>query len=114
MQNRGGIFCRFRVEELPLTLPINNTCLTNSSIERRNILSYITSVFEQTNYQVIIFDQPGFPATDFGCQEDDIVATFYDDAPNSAEDFENTCNAATPTIEGDFQSFLWRSLYRRI
>jgi subtilisin-like proprotein convertase family protein len=51
----------------------------------------------------LLFDQPGVPADQFGCSEDNIVAAFYDTAPNTAADFENTCDAAVPAISGDFQ-----------
>ncbi len=53
---------------------------------------------------VELFDRPGVPASNFGCQEDDLSVTFDDNAILSAIDFENTCDVAVPTISGTFQS----------
>ena len=39
----------------------------------------------------IVFDQPGVPASLFGCLLNNISASFADDAAQSAEDFENLC-----------------------
>ncbi|TAK30116.1 MAG: propanediol utilization protein, partial [Saprospiraceae bacterium] len=50
-----------------------------------------------------LFDQPGVPASGFGCAGDDIIANFYDAAPNTAEVFENTCGGVPPAISGSFQ-----------
>ena len=50
-----------------------------------------------------LFDQPGVPNDDYGCDGNNILVDFTDDAPNSANDFENTCSASTPAIEGFYQ-----------
>lgn len=50
-----------------------------------------------------LFDQPGVPANDYGCDGDNILIDLTADAPNSASDLENTCNASNPAIEGFFQ-----------
>ncbi|MCO6492737.1 MAG: proprotein convertase P-domain-containing protein [Phaeodactylibacter sp.] len=52
---------------------------------------------------VELFNRPGVPGSNFGCGENNISATFDDEAPNSASDFENTCGPGTPAISGDFQ-----------
>ncbi len=52
---------------------------------------------------ISLFDQPGVPATTFGCSNDDLLVSFYDDAANTAADFENTCNSTAPSISGDYQ-----------
>ena len=51
---------------------------------------------------IIIFERPGVPNSFYGCDGDNINANFYDTAPNSADDFENSCGNS-PAIEGDFQ-----------
>lgn len=51
---------------------------------------------------VTLFDRPGVPASTYGCSNDNIVASFYDTAPNTADDFENSCNT-NPAVGGDFQ-----------
>ncbi|MFQ5446457.1 MAG: reprolysin-like metallopeptidase, partial [Saprospiraceae bacterium] len=50
-----------------------------------------------------LFDRPGVPATQFGCNGHDIIAGFYDAAPNTAAVFENSCSSTPPAISGDFQ-----------
>ncbi|MCB0594844.1 MAG: proprotein convertase P-domain-containing protein [Lewinellaceae bacterium] len=50
-----------------------------------------------------LFDRPGVPGNNFGCDGNNVVAVFDDDAPNSSLDFENTCEASTPAIAGNFQ-----------
>ncbi|MEL6142829.1 MAG: proprotein convertase P-domain-containing protein, partial [Bacteroidota bacterium] len=40
---------------------------------------------------VLLVDRMGVPAGDFGCGEDNLLLTFSDAAPNSADDLENTC-----------------------
>lgn len=53
---------------------------------------------------VSVFERPGIPFLpgSFGCSGDNIVAKFYDAAPNTATDFDNTCGDM-PAIAGDFQ-----------
>ena len=48
---------------------------------------------------VTIVDQPGVPASGFGCSGDDILATLDDEA---ADPIEDECGAGTPTIDGSF------------
>ncbi|MEO1257910.1 MAG: reprolysin-like metallopeptidase [Bacteroidota bacterium] len=51
----------------------------------------------------LLFDRPGDPATADGCQEDDMSVGFFDQAANTSDDLENTCDPISPAIEGDFQ-----------
>lgn len=51
---------------------------------------------------ITIFERPGVPDSFFGCDGDNINANFFDTAPNSATDFENTCGDL-PAISGDYQ-----------
>ncbi len=48
---------------------------------------------------VNVFNRPGQPGSFFGCFNDDINATFSDDAAQSAADFENLC---VPGMAGNF------------
>ncbi|MBD3636616.1 MAG: proprotein convertase P-domain-containing protein, partial [Crocinitomicaceae bacterium] len=57
-----------------------------------------------TGTTVQLFDGPGIPASQYGCNGDDINVSFDDAATATATDFENTCDAAVPTISGPFQS----------
>ncbi len=51
-----------------------------------------------------VFDRPGIPGSQFGCESDNIRATFDDAATNTADDFENTCGTGLYSIDGDYQS----------
>ena len=53
---------------------------------------------------VQLFDGPGIPASNFGCDQADIDVSFNDAAGNTAADFENTCDATPPAIGGSFQA----------
>lgn len=53
--------------------------------------------------EVILFERPGVPASEFGCEENNIVATFSMSATNTADEFENMCNPSPMAIEGTFQ-----------
>ena len=48
---------------------------------------------------VTIIDQPGVPASTFGCSGDDILATLDDEAGSPVE---NECAGSVPTINGTF------------
>lgn len=50
-----------------------------------------------------LIDRPGVPNTNIGCNGNNILADFEDDAPNSSTDLENTCSANEPVIQGSFQ-----------
>ena len=52
---------------------------------------------------ISIFDRPGFPASNFGCENDNIRATFDDNANNNATDFENACGTSLYSIDGVYQ-----------
>lgn len=51
---------------------------------------------------VQLFDGPGIPASTYGCDGDDIDASFDDGAALTSTDFENMCNNS-PAISGTFQ-----------
>ncbi|MEZ4920752.1 MAG: zinc-dependent metalloprotease family protein [Saprospiraceae bacterium] len=51
----------------------------------------------------ILFDQPGVPADQFGCNGDDASLTFDDDAFQTAAQLEDACNPVPPALNGSFQ-----------
>ena len=51
---------------------------------------------------VSLFDQPGVPVDQYGCDGDNVTLNFYDNATLTADDLENMCGGAT-ALEGDFQ-----------
>lgn len=52
----------------------------------------------------ILFDRPGVPASTYGCSYDNILATFDDEATNTADNLETTCGTGNPSISGTYQS----------
>ncbi len=50
-----------------------------------------------------LFDSPGAMGTGFGCGQDNLLVTFDDDAENTADDLENTCENDDFAIQGNFQ-----------
>jgi subtilisin-like proprotein convertase family protein len=63
-----------------------------------DLIATITHV--ETGTSVRLIDQPGVPASFFGCSGDDIDAILDDEAAQSAE---NTCASAVPTISGNLR-----------
>jgi len=59
----------------------------------------MTLTHQATNTSVVLLDQPGVPASQYGCQEDDLLITLDDDATGNTE---TTCGATAPTLSGDF------------
>lgn len=84
----GGIF-----GDLEISMVINHTYVGD--------LSAILVAPDDT--EVILFDRPGVPASDFGCNGENLVVTFSASAPNTNLDLENTCNENGIAIEGSFQ-----------
>lgn len=51
---------------------------------------------------VRLFDRPGVPADQFGCDGSDVNVSFSDSAPETAEKLENTCTEQ-PAIQGAYR-----------
>jgi subtilisin-like proprotein convertase family protein len=62
---------------------------------------------------VVLFDQPGVPASIFGCAENNMSVTFDDAAALTAANLEATCVAQNPAlaISGTFQSVVPLSMF---
>ncbi len=53
---------------------------------------------------VTLMDRPGVPNSTYGCEEDNLLLNFDDQASNSADDLENSCTeGAAYALEGTFQ-----------
>ncbi|HHM21204.1 MAG TPA: hypothetical protein ENJ20_04180, partial [Bacteroidetes bacterium] len=65
----------------------------------------LTGSVESPNGTVAtLFDRPGHPIVDDGCEGDNMSVGFSDTAPNTADDLESTCPLGDiPVIQGDFQ-----------
>jgi subtilisin-like proprotein convertase family protein len=96
---------------LVVSVTSNNIVNVNKSITDVNVTTTISHTYvgdvsailiSPANDTVELFNQPGFPATQFGCSGDNIAATFDDEATQTAAIFESTCNN-TPAITGIFK-----------
>ena len=108
-------------DDVPVEIPSNSTATVTSvlnvgddfniheatvslAIEHTWLGDLIATLSSPTGTNISLFDQPGVPDSQYGCSGNDVIANFYDDASNSAIDFENTCESNVPAIFGDFQS----------
>ncbi len=91
------------------SIEVNNTGnIIGLSVQELSILhSWVgdleVSLSTPQGSSLALFDRPGFPAANYGCDGNDILVDFTDDAPNTATDFENTCGGNSPSIEGFYQ-----------
>lgn len=116
----GGIGCQtFNATGLPLAIPNFATTVsktlnvpaslsivsvqTSMNIDHSYVGDLSVELVSPQNTAVQVFDQPGVPASDFGCENDDINASFADSYTNTATAFENMCMGSVPTISGNFQ-----------
>lgn len=51
----------------------------------------------------VVFDRPGVPLSTFGCSNNNVSASFDDDATLSAMDLEDDCDGSDPAIAGNYQ-----------
>ena len=119
----GGEGCEtFSSTDTPVQIPVDDVATVSSSINIANDLTIsdvnvsmeishtwvgdLSAVLAAPNgVNISLFDQPGVPASEFGCRRNNILVTFDDEATMTADDFENTCTPMQPyAIEGDFQS----------
>ncbi|MCB0545112.1 MAG: proprotein convertase P-domain-containing protein, partial [Saprospiraceae bacterium] len=52
---------------------------------------------------ILLFDRPGVPASNFGCSGNNIDVVLSDDAPLSAGELESACSNPPPAISGNYQ-----------
>jgi subtilisin-like proprotein convertase family protein len=106
---------------LPITIPSSGTPTVNSSIAiaapgvvagvkitgldiRHTWVGDIRArLVSPQGTSVILFDRLGVPNTNFGCNGDNLFLTFYDAAPNTAQQLEGTCSTTPPAASGSFQ-----------
>jgi subtilisin-like proprotein convertase family protein len=56
-----------------------------------------------SNDSIVLFNQPGDPAVQYGCGGDNGNLTFDDQAAQGAAALENQCNSTPPALNGTFQ-----------
>ncbi|MAY52630.1 MAG: hypothetical protein CMC75_05130, partial [Flavobacteriaceae bacterium] len=83
------------ITDLTIDLDVTHTWLGDLDIELESPAGTI----------VALMDEPGDPTPSgaFGCNVDDILATFEDGGTRSAVDVETVCNPAVPSIAGSVE-----------
>lgn len=76
--------------------------LTNLNIRHSWVGDMQVALTSPQGTSVRLFDRPGVPADDFGCDGRDVLLNFFSDAPNTPEQLESTCGDR-PAIAGDYQ-----------
>jgi surface protein len=82
--------------------------ITNLKLKNLNIPhSYVGDLFATLTSPggtvFNLFDKPGVPNSDFGCNKNNILVDFDDAATLTAANFENACNNPPYAISGNFQ-----------
>lgn len=73
-------------------------------VNHRRIGDLIFSLVSPDLDTFLLSDRPDYPLFEDGCEGDDMVVTFDDEAMASAQDFEEACNELMePAIEGRYQ-----------
>jgi PKD repeat protein/subtilisin-like proprotein convertase family protein len=62
----------------------------------------VVSLTAPNGNTVVLMDQPGVPASNFGCGEDDVDVCIV---LGTGNELENECNAIPPAISGDFTAY---------
>ncbi len=117
----GSLNCNtYNSSDVPLNIPTNNGGSVFSALQVNDDFS-ISSIYLHTDIthtwvgdlqgiiigpdgtSAFLFDRPGVPAVQGGCNGSDMFVGFSDTATNTANDLEDTCDPSPPAIEGDFQ-----------
>lgn len=81
------------IADVDVTLAINHT-YTGDLIAR---------LISPVNDTILLFDQPGVPASQYGCAGDNAALIFDSGAAQDASVLEDMCNGAPPSLGGIFQ-----------
>ena len=116
--------------DIPVLLPEEDVSTTVSTIEISepglvtdlNVTSLdiyhswvgdlIVTLESPSGKRVTLFDQPGVPESNFGCPEDNLLLGFDDEALETYETLDATCNEGSMAISGIFQPFESLKLFR--
>lgn len=94
-----------RVEaELTIDQPglISRVKVKNLEIEHEYIGDISCILVSPEGEEIILFDRPGVPQSTFGCPGDDVLLSFDDAAPLSAQQLEASCSNS-PAVSGNFK-----------
>jgi len=87
-----------------ITVP-NTGSITDINLSLDISHTYVGDLFISLSHggsTVVLLDRPGFPASNFGCNRNNIDCTFDDQSSNGK--VEDICNNTNPTYSGDYQS----------
>ncbi len=90
-----------------INVPANSTIAdvnVNLAITHTYTGDLIARLVSPSNDTIDLFDQPGVPATAFGCSGDDADLVFDSGAATAASVLEDQCLGASPSLFGTFQS----------
>lgn len=110
----------YQATDLPITIPSNQVSTVSSSlyVSDNTLISSVNTELEINHSWVgdvsarlispggtivRLFDRPGVPGSQYGCGGSDLALSFDDEAPNSPDVLENTCNSISPAISGNFK-----------
>ncbi|MFM7154192.1 MAG: cadherin-like domain-containing protein, partial [Bacteroidota bacterium] len=82
------------VEDVNVTLNINHTWVGD----------LIARLISPANDTVILFDQPGIPGSDFGCDGDNMAVILDDESANDYTVLDGQCNGTPPAVSGTFRA----------
>ena len=82
---------------------VNDVNLSSLLIPHPYVGDLSASLTSPAGTVIQLFDGPGIPASNYGCNGDDIDASFDDGAVLTSTDFEDMCDGNDPTISGAFQ-----------
>ena len=96
------------VVEINSTLTINdNLSVTDANVSLTVLHTWVgdldATLFGPSGDSLQLFERPGEPTSADGCEGDNLLVTFDDEAALTAGDFESTCNNA-PAISGSFKA----------
>lgn len=116
----GGQMCDLSTEQADLSINPNDEWLGTSTItlsDTRTLAEAEVSVNIEHSYvgdlsarligpdgtTVQLFDRVGVPNSEFGCDGQDILLTFSDNAVADATALENSCGGQSPALAGTYQ-----------
>ena len=65
----------------------------------------LITIESPSGIKATLMDQPGVPASNFGCPEDNLFLNFDDETSQDYESLDTTCNGGNMAITGTYQPF---------
>lgn len=107
--------------DVPIAIPQESDVIINSTIEISEEFNFasakvfvdiehswagdlIAEVIAPNGTIFTLFDRPGYPNSNFGCDESNIRVTLYNDATQTAGQLDTSCESGDFAVSGDFQA----------